>query len=112
MIAQSRRYKRVELRTRCWCVGSSATLYVTIVNVSAGGLFVKTFTPFRPGESVRVRWTFPGEQCEHEAVAEVNWKREDRDPPGMGLEFTSLCVDTVEALKRLAGDEQPLNKMN
>ena len=112
MFAQSRKNKRIELRMRCWCVGESATLYVNIVNVSAGGLFIKTYTPFRPGETVKVRWTFPGEQGEHEAVAEVAWKRDDRTPPGMGLRFVSVRDDTAEALKRLAGDEQPLNKMN
>lgn len=112
MIAESRRYKRVELKTRCWCVGEGATLYVNITNIGAGGLFVKTFTPFRPGEKVKVRWTFPGEQAEHEAVTEVAWNRDDRTPPGMGLRFVSVRDETAEALRRLSGAEQPLNKMN
>lgn len=101
MRTEARRHQRKILFTRCWCDGENVTLYVRILNASAGGLFVKTRTPFRPGTKVVVRWAFPGEKDEHLAMAEVVWKRDERDPNGMGVKFIDPPWRTVEALERL-----------
>ena len=81
------------------------TLYVNIVNASPGGLFVQTHTPFHPGEQVKVRWAFPKQNQEHQATAKVVWRREDKPPPGMGLEFIELTPETKDALRKMEEGE-------
>ena len=100
-----RRYTRIPLKTRCWCVGDNATLYVHIYNASLGGLFIKTSAPFPTGEKLKIRWEFPGTQGEHQASAEVVWFRDDREPPGMGVKFVDVPEATRAVLEKLAGPE-------
>ncbi|MBI5526693.1 MAG: PilZ domain-containing protein [Deltaproteobacteria bacterium] len=100
---ERRLHARIPLSTRCWCEGGGATLYVNIVNASAGGLFIRTQAPFSPGEAVTVRWHFPDDPAtEHNAAAQVVWKRQNPLPPGMGLKFTEVKEETAKALKTLA----------
>lgn len=110
MYKERRRFKRIRLQGRCWCEGKNVTLYVQIRNAGLGGFFIKTHTPFNPGEQVKVRWGFPGQQGEHEAVMEVIWKREtQRGPeelPGMGLKFTRVPEETVAVLREIV-DREP-----
>jgi len=97
-----RQFKRIRLKTRCWCVGTHATLYVHIFDISPGGAFIKTSSPFHPGEQIKVRWEFPGAKAEHEAMAQVVWMRQDREPPGMGLRFIEIPEPTRALLQELA----------
>jgi Tfp pilus assembly protein PilZ len=62
-LAQSRelrRHLRVDYRRRVWCEHSEWTQYLTITNLSDGGLFIQTPTPFKPGERLRVSFADEG----------------------------------------------------
>jgi Tfp pilus assembly protein PilZ len=59
-LAQSRelrRHLRVDYQRRAWCEHSDWTQYLAITNLSHGGLFIQTPTPFQPGELLRVSFT-------------------------------------------------------
>ena len=99
---ERRKFKRVIHPTRCWCEGKESTLYVNIRDLSVGGLFIRTSTPFHPGEHVTVRWSFRKEEEEHTALIQVVWKREVEPLPGMGLKFLSVSDETVGILRQIA----------
>jgi uncharacterized protein (TIGR02266 family) len=67
------------------------------LNVSRGGLAVRTTSPLDLGTCVRVRFRLPGVKKEIEADARIAWV--DRRL-GMGLDFTSIA----EADERLLDD--------
>jgi uncharacterized protein (TIGR02266 family) len=73
-----------------WCEGERLTLYVQALNVSLGGVFVRTSNPPPPGERFRVSFTDLGEG-EVVAAAEVAWVARGGDgQPGMGLRFVGF----------------------
>ncbi|MBI5524987.1 MAG: PilZ domain-containing protein [Deltaproteobacteria bacterium] len=92
-------------------------MYVNILNASTGGLFVKTSTPFHPGDALKLRWRFPGHDADSEATGVVAWRRchaapteysatvgyerEHQPGAGMGVKFTALPASTAEALQEL-----------
>ena len=103
VIKDRRKFKRVVLRTRCWCERKDLTLYVNIHDVSVGGFFIRTYTPFHTGDHVTVRWSFQKVTEEHEAVMEVVWKREAGPLPGMGLKFLIVSDETINILNQILG---------
>jgi uncharacterized protein (TIGR02266 family) len=60
------------------------------LNVSRGGLAIRTTSLLDPGTSVRVRFLLPGTKKEVDAEARIAWT--DRRV-GMGLEFTRVEAD-------------------
>ncbi|MBI5525864.1 MAG: TIGR02266 family protein [Deltaproteobacteria bacterium] len=105
MNAERRKARRFELKARCWCEGPNCVLYVNILNASTGGLFVKTSTPFHPGDPLKLRWRLPGNDTDSEATAVVAWRREHQPGAGMGARFTDLPPATKETLRRMEGAE-------
>jgi uncharacterized protein (TIGR02266 family) len=57
------------------------------LNVSRGGVAVRTTSMLEPGTSVRVRFRLPGAPADVEADARVAWTERR---VGMGLEFTGI----------------------
>ena len=82
---------RIPIRQRIWCEGDNVTLYVQALNVSNGGLFVRTANPPAPGQRFRVSFT---DLDEGEVVAQVEvvWARQDvgEPQPGMGLRIVNF----------------------
>jgi len=65
----------------------------TILNVSPGGVFVRSKTPCTPGTELHllVNVVTPfGEEQEVQADATVMWVSEKPDEEGMGLSFTKI----------------------
>jgi uncharacterized protein (TIGR02266 family) len=63
------------------------------LNVSRGGIFIRTQTPLRPGTDIQlhVRIVTPfGEEQELEAEAKVVWANENPGEQGMGIAFTKI----------------------
>jgi uncharacterized protein (TIGR02266 family) len=58
------------------------------LNISTGGLAVRTTSPLEPGTELKVRFRLPGSKDDVEAAARVAWV--DRRV-GMGLQFTSVA---------------------
>jgi len=86
-----RRHPRFTIRQRVWCESERVTLYVQALNVSAGGLFVRTASPPTPGERFRMSFT-DMDGAEVVATVEVVWRREDAGDhtPGMGVRIVSV----------------------
>src|SRR5512134_2055169 len=59
------------------------------LNLSKGGLAIRTMSPLQAGSKVRVRFRLPGSRRDIEAEATIAWT--DRRV-GMGLQFTKLTA--------------------
>ena len=107
----------IPIRQRIWCEGDNVTLYVQALNVSTGGLFVRTANPPHPGQRFRVSFT---DLDEGEVVAQVEvvWARHAAgDPsPGMGLRIVTFergadnfqrFVERKEIASRTDDGEEP-----
>ena len=74
------------------------------MNLSSGGLFLKTEIPLEAGENFLLRFTLPGQESELSCKAKVTWvnKKEGQKkhllPPGGGLQFLGLPVANMKAL--------------
>ncbi|MGI5864184.1 MAG: TIGR02266 family protein [Myxococcales bacterium] len=102
MLANRRRYPRAALRSRCWCETDDITLYARAMNVSEGGMFIRTYAPLQRGSPAKLRFQVdPG--CEVAADAVVVWVREAAEPehavPGMGLQFTTIDEASLAAIR-------------
>lgn len=76
-------------------VANTIATAVTL-NLSAGGIAIRTASPLEAGTIARLRFGVPG-ACDVETEARVVWG--DRSL-GMGLEFTDLDEDTRTAIAR------------
>jgi uncharacterized protein (TIGR02266 family) len=87
---EHRRHSRIPIRQRVWCEGDQLTLYVQALNVSEGGMFVRTASPPETGQRFRVSFT----EGEEEVIAEVEvvWTRAGASDaqPGMGVRIVSF----------------------
>jgi Tfp pilus assembly protein PilZ len=66
-------------------------------DVSVGGMFVETVSPFPFGTEVVVHATLPGYKEEMAMPAVVRWTRED----GMGLQFGLLGARETHAITEI-----------
>jgi uncharacterized protein (TIGR02266 family) len=87
---ENRRHPRFPIRQRVWCEGDQLTLYVQALNVSEGGMFVRTANPPETGERFKVSFV----EGDEEVVAEVEvvWTRAGPtdSQPGMGVRIVSF----------------------
>ncbi|MEO7097172.1 MAG: TIGR02266 family protein, partial [Polyangiales bacterium] len=122
---KDKRAKVVSLNVRY----KSATVDEFIENhshdVSKGGLFVKTPTPFPPGTLLKFEIRLAGDKSVISGVGRVVWKREPTQsgaekPAGMGVKFIKIddssraIIDRLIAQKADAGSaytsEQPVDE--
>lgn len=74
------------------------------LNLSSGGLFLKTEIPLKTGENFLLRFKLPGQESEFSCKAKVTWinKKASRKkpllPPGGGLQFLGLSVANMKVL--------------
>lgn len=81
---------RVSIGRRAWCEGDRVTLYLQIVNASAGGLFLRTATPLPKGARARLIFRLD-DTTEIVAEAEVVWTGPGpASVPGMGLKLVQI----------------------
>jgi len=64
-------------------------------DVSRGGMFIKTVSPFPPGTLLKIEVRIAGDQRVMQGVGRVVWKREsgeqtDGNPAGMGVKFIKI----------------------
>lgn len=76
------------------------------VDLSAGGLYVKTDFHLPVDESLTLRFTLPDQKRMVSCKARVAWvnpkenPRKPQLPPGMGIQFVELSLDDVKAIRR------------
>jgi uncharacterized protein (TIGR02266 family) len=99
-VHRARRYDRIDTRLRCWCEGEGVTFYARMINLSEGGLFVRTRTPLDVGAQATVRFEArPG--TEISARARVMWTR----PDGMGLRFDDIDEAALAVIRRIIDND-------
>ena len=72
------------------CENTIAT--AVTLNISKGGLGIRTITPAGPGSKVEVRFRLPGYASDIEATSRTVWS--DKQRGGMGLQFEQ--VDSLD----------------
>lgn len=80
--------ERIPLRARVWCEDDEVTLYVPALDVSDGGLCIRTGHPFEEGRTVRLGLSGP--EGDAVALARVAWSRPTRNTPATGLSLESF----------------------
>jgi Tfp pilus assembly protein PilZ len=101
--SELRRHVRVDCERRAWCEHRDWTLYLPIANLSLGGLFVHTSTPFATGERLRVCLTDRDPLLMMEV--EVVWSSSRGRTVGIGcrivafLQGADAYADLVEQLQ-------------
>lgn len=76
------------------------------VDMSTGGLYVKTAFPLPVDESLTLRLTLPDQKGMVSCNARVAWvnpkenPRKPELPPGMGIQFVDLSLEDMKAIKR------------
>jgi len=73
-------------------------------NISAGGLFIKTENPLRPGRQFLLKLKLPGISGPLQIKCEVVWSRKREEgspgkPPGMGVKFTEIAERDYKLIK-------------
>jgi uncharacterized protein (TIGR02266 family) len=99
-VHRARRYDRIDTRLRCWCESEGVTFYARMVNLSEGGLFVRTRTPLDVGALATVRFE-ARRGAEISASARVMWTR----PDGMGLRFDDIEEAALAVIRRIIDND-------
>ena len=74
-------------------------------NVSVGGIFLITQTPFEVGTNLKIVFSLPGQEQPVQAMGAVAWSRNQRTAPdrqpGMGVQFMEIKMEDVERIRTL-----------
>lgn len=71
-------------------------------NLSTGGLFLRTESPFKPGERIEMVLSFPGVLDRTIVEGEVRWRQaEPSTPTGVGVAFRNLDPRARKQIDRL-----------
>jgi hypothetical protein len=98
VVSDRRTHLRYPWPKRCWCQAREISIYAQIGNVSGGGRFLRTASPFEEGSAATIRLPLgPGGE-EQVVDAVVVWCVEQR---GMGLRFVSVPHGFEEPLRDL-----------
>jgi Tfp pilus assembly protein PilZ len=88
-----RRDTRYPSTLRCWIRGEARTVFVTLRDLSAGGLGIRAPTTFRRGDRAEVLLQDPHHVHTLRASGEIAWSHPDPDHPehaGTGLRFVEI----------------------
>jgi uncharacterized protein (TIGR02266 family) len=72
-------------------------------NLSSWGVFIRTSTPFEPGENVILRFRLPEQTQPIRAMGRVVWSNTDPGKwggTGMGIQFLDLSTEQRDAIER------------
>lgn len=76
------------------------------VDLSTGGLYVKTDFPLKVDESLTLRFSLPDQKRMVTCQARVAWvnplknPRKPELPPGMGIQFVNLSLEDMKSIRR------------
>lgn len=100
MTTDMRRHRRLDFDRRAWCEDQDLTLYLNISNLSRGGMFIQTATPFAVGQALEVSFR-PDDDDDVVVKVEVVWTgRAPRRGPGVGCRLLAFARGE-EAFARL-----------
>jgi Tfp pilus assembly protein PilZ len=81
--------ERLPLGRRAWCEHRDWTLYLAVVNVSAGGMFIQTSTGFSAGERLLV--CLRERDLRMVTEVEVVWSKVLKRKAGIGCRVTGFA---------------------
>jgi len=90
------RYHRHALQAHVSMVANRRHMDAELLNVSRGGVGVRTKAELQPGEHVRLRFSLPGRKLVVQAQAAVAWRRPNGD---VGLRFDEIPKDSQDELQ-------------
>lgn len=79
------------------------------LNISQGGLYIKTARPLEVGSAIEAEFALPGLDHIFAIPGRVVWKKavaNEEGPPGMGIEFTELSATDRKFLNQFIGQSQ------
>ncbi len=88
-----RQHLRIETKAEVSYMFGSECFNETILNISQGGIFIKTDNPLQMDDNIEIKFTLPNIDRALKVMGQVKWiKRVENEegPPGMGLQFTSI----------------------
>jgi uncharacterized protein (TIGR02266 family) len=78
-------------------------------NVSSGGMFLITQSPFDRGTNLKINFSLPGQEQPVQAVGSVVWSRNERSAPdrqpGMGVQFIEIKKEDVERIRAFVNNQ-------
>lgn len=78
--------------------------YFLSTNISVGGMFLKTETPYAVETFVKLEFPLPGEtkpvSADGRVVRAVPPSPDSDNPPGMGIQFMNLSPDDKATIER------------
>ena len=83
------------------------------LNLSQGGLYIKTTRPLDMGSLITVDFTLPSFDYSFRISGKVVWKKTvetEEGPPGMGIEFQDLSKDDEDTLIQFIARSQLTQK--
>jgi uncharacterized protein (TIGR02266 family) len=88
---------------------AGAQIEADVLDIAAGGLFIRTHVPLPVGKRIAVDITILGEPGPWSALGRVVWTREAAPgrPAGMGVKLIDVDDATVEAIERLVDTREP-----
>jgi uncharacterized protein (TIGR02266 family) len=96
----------IELRV-CYGPNENLNLYGFSVDMSDGGLFLKTEFPFAVDEKLLLSFTLPEENKTVTCRAKIAWlnqkdkPKKPQHPQGIGVQFVDLSGDSLESIQNL-----------
>lgn len=95
---ERRRHRRLALIREIEYEGKRGKVQRRLADISAGGMFIDTPEPLRPGSKITVRVRLPDSEEPVVATAEVKYTQ---DGVGMGVEFLDLKPEDREKIEKL-----------
>lgn len=103
-ISDRRRYLRVPLRVKVTNKATEMFEYFLSTNISVGGMFLRTETPYVVETFVKLEFSLPGEAkpilADGRVARAVPPSPNSENPPGMGIQFMFLSPEDKEAIER------------
>jgi uncharacterized protein (TIGR02266 family) len=95
-----RKHVRVTMCNKVYVTYNETASELYTVNISAGGMYIKTTEPFPVGSKVLISLPLKAGSHMHLKGIVVNIKRDiGKQPPGMGIEFREVSDDELKRLR-------------
>ncbi len=104
-----RRYPRVLTEVRVTCEYGADSFYHYTLNVSQGGIFIRTPKPLDADTTIKVEFTLPSLGHTFSIEGKVAWRKEKGDESGdagMGIEFTDISDRDSSLLRQYVLESQ------
>ena len=71
-------------------------------NISAGGMFIRTYYPLPEGTELNIRFTLPEIEVDFSVIAKVVWSavtRDNESESGMGIDFLKMSKEKAKIIQ-------------